>query len=165
MANSQSIPLPLVTISTAPAAVVGVVVMLYITGSTLNIQSYIGAIMAVGVGMANAILLVPFAERERRAGATSLVAAIRGAGSRLRAILMTSFAMVAGMVPMALAFGEGGQHNAPLGREVIGGRLAATAATLLVLPAVFAVVQARAPVRTASIDPDDAASVHYDRNA
>src|SRR5439155_25619051 len=133
------------------------------TKTTLNIQSFMGAIMAVGVAVANAILLVTYAERSRMAGAEADAAAIDGAQSRLRPILMTSLAMIAGMLPMALAFGEGGQQTAPLGRAVIGGLAAATVATLLVLPSVFALVQSRAPQRSASLDPDDPESVHFDR--
>ncbi len=112
-----------------------------------------GAIMAVGVAVANAILLVTFAERARRAGAAADAAAVDGAQSRLRPILMTSLAMIAGMMPMALAFGDAGQQTAPLGRAVVGGLIAATIATLLVLPSVFAIVQARSHRRDASLDP------------
>ena len=135
-ANFQSLRLSLVTVSTAPAVIAGVVVMLYLTRTTLNIQSFIGAIMAVGVAMANAILLVTFAESQRRHGRSGRAAggAVAGAGSRLRPILMTTCAMMAGMLPMALAWGESGQQNAPLGRAVIGGLAAATVATLFVLP-------------------------------
>jgi multidrug efflux pump subunit AcrB len=154
-ANFQSIRLSLVAVSTVPAVVAGVVTLLWLTGTTLNIQSFIGAIMAVGVAMANAILLVTFAEQRRREGLSAVDAAVQGAGSRLRAILMTSCAMIAGMLPMALAFGEAGQQNAPLGRAVIGGLVAATLATLLILPSVFAVLQAHATRRSASLDPDD----------
>jgi multidrug efflux pump subunit AcrB len=160
-ANFQSLRLAFVTVSTVPAVVAGVALLLLVTRTTLNIQSFIGAIMAVGVAMANAILLVTFAEQRRREGASSREAAITGATSRLRAILMTSCAMIAGMLPMALAFGESGQQNAPLGRAVIGGLLAATCATLFVLPTVFAMVQARASSVSPSLDPDDAQSSHY----
>jgi multidrug efflux pump subunit AcrB len=160
-ANFQSLRLSLVAVSTAPAVIAGVVLMLYLTHTTLNIQSFIGAIMAVGVAMANAILLVTFTENRRRGGEAAAAAAVEGAGSRLRAILMTTCAMMAGMAPMALALGEAGQQNAPLGRAVIGGLAAATAATLLVLPAVFALVQARATTRSASLDPGDPHSAHY----
>ena len=114
--------------------------MLWLTGTTLNIQSFIGAIMAIGVAMANAILLVTFADSHRRGGDAAADAARHGAGGRLRAILMTSCAMIAGMLPMALALGEAGQQNAPLGRAVIGGLAAATLATLFVLPCVFALL-------------------------
>jgi multidrug efflux pump subunit AcrB len=136
--------------------------MLMATGTTLNIQSFMGAIMAVGVATANAILLVTFAEKARKRGDDPLRAALDGAKHRLRPILMTSFAMIAGMMPMALAFGDGGQQVAPLGRAVIGGLIAATAATLLVLPALFAVVQANASRASVSLDPDDPESKHYD---
>lgn len=160
-ANFQSLRLALVTISTVPAVITGVVLMLSLTGTTLNIQSFIGAIMAIGVAMANAILLVTFAEHRRRDGQTSAEAAVHGAGGRLRPILMTSCAMIAGMTPMALALGEAGQQNAPLGRAVIGGLLAATFATLFILPSIFSLVQQRAHARSASLDPDDPASAHY----
>jgi len=105
--------------------------------------------------MANAILLVTFAEQRRREGESAKQAAINGAASRLRAILMTSCAMIAGMLPMALGFGESGQQNAPLGRAVIGGLLAATAATLLVLPTVFAMLQRRSSRESSSLHPQD----------
>ena len=160
-ANFQSLKLALVTVSSVPAVIVGVVVMLLLTGTTLNIQSFIGAIMAIGVAMANAILLVTFAEEARRGGMTPRDAAVHGAGSRLRAILMTSCAMVAGMLPMALGLGEAGQQNAPLGRAVVGGLMAATFATLFLLPSVFAFVQSRAHARSASLDPDDPESAQY----
>jgi multidrug efflux pump subunit AcrB len=154
-ANFQSWRLAFVTVSTTPAVVAGVLFSLWLTGSTINIQSFIGAIMGLGVAMANAILLVSFAENRRRNGGDARLAAVEGASSRLRAILMTSFAMTAGMLPMALALGEAGLQTAPLGRAVIGGLVAATLATLLVLPAVFAMVQRYAPQRSASLDPSD----------
>jgi multidrug efflux pump subunit AcrB len=160
-ANFQSLKLALVAVSTAPAVVAGVVLMLWLTGATLNIQSFIGAIMAIGVAMANAILLVTFAEHRRREGVPAADAAAAGASDRLRAILMTSCAMVAGMLPMALGLGEAGQQNAPLGRAVIGGLLAATAATLLVLPCIFAMLQRRATVVSPSLDPQDSSSSYY----
>ena len=158
MANFQSIRLPLVVLSTVPAIVAGVAVALKLSGTTLNVQSFMGAIMAIGVGVANAILLVTFAERSRREGLAPIKAAAEGASSRLRPILMTSFAMIAGMVPMALALGEGGEQTAPLGRAVIGGLSASTLSVLLVLPAFFAIVQSRATVKSASIHPDDLAA-------
>jgi multidrug efflux pump subunit AcrB len=154
-ANFQSLKLSFLVVSTAPAVIAGVVLMLWATGTTLNIQSFMGGIMAIGVAVANAILLVTFAERSRMGGASALEAAVEGARSRLRPILMTSTAMIAGMLPMALGLGEGGQQSAPLGRAVVGGLAVATIATLLVLPAVFALVQARAHRRSASLDPTD----------
>ncbi len=149
-ANFQSLRLSLAVVSAVPAVIAGVALMLWVTHTTLNIQSAMGAIMAVGVAVANAILLVTFAERARiesltrGANASAREAAVDGAKSRLRPILMTSLAMIAGMTPMALGIGRGGEQTAPLGRAVIGGLALATLATLLVVPAVFAVVQARA---------------------
>ncbi len=161
-ANFQSVKLALVVISTAPAVVAGVVVMLWLTGTTVNLQSFMGAIMAIGVAVANAILLVTFAEQHRRdEGVESDTAAIEGAQGRLRPILMTSCAMIAGMVPMALAWSEGGEQTAPLARAVIGGLVAATLATLVVLPTVYALVQGKASLESASLDPDDPASPHH----
>jgi multidrug efflux pump subunit AcrB len=162
-ANFQSVKLALVVVSTTPAVVAGVVVMLWLTGTTVNLQSFMGAIMAIGVAVANAILLVNFAEAYRRAeGTTSDQAAVEGAMGRLRPILMTSCAMTAGMVPMALGWSEGGEQTAALARAVIGGLVAATIATLTVLPTVFALVQGGASQVSASLDPDDPASPHYD---
>jgi multidrug efflux pump subunit AcrB len=161
-ANFQSVKLALVVVSTTPAVVAGVVLMLWATGTTINLQSFMGAIMAIGVAVANAILLVTFAEQHRREeGAESNKAAIEGARGRLRPILMTSCAMIAGMVPMALGLGEGGEQTAPLGRAVIGGLAAATMATLIVLPTVFALVQGKTTRESASLDPDDPESPHY----
>jgi multidrug efflux pump subunit AcrB len=110
-----------------------------------------GAIMAIGVGTANAILLVTFAEQHRRSGGSSLDAAIEAVRERMRPILMTSAAMIAGMIPMALA----AEVTASLGRAVIGGLLAATMTNLLVLPFVFSVAQRKASVKSPSLDPDD----------
>jgi multidrug efflux pump subunit AcrB len=162
-ANFQSPRLALAVVSTVPAVLTGVVLALVITRTTLNIQSFMGAIMAIGVAVANAILLVTFAERARREGADPIAAAVDGGQHRLRPILMTSCAMIAGMLPMALALGEGGEQTAPLARAVIGGLLAATFATLTVLPAVFALVQARAGTESPSLDPDDPDSPNFDR--
>jgi multidrug efflux pump subunit AcrB len=114
-----------------------------------------GAIMAIGVSVANAILLVTFAEHDRRAGQDSDAAALAGVHSRMRPILMTSCAMVAGMIPMALALGEGGEQTAPLARAVIGGLIASTIAVFVVLPMVFAIVQRRVGRGSGSWHPDD----------
>ena len=162
-ANFQSLRLALVAVSTVPAALLGVVIMLALTRTTLNIQSFMGAIMAIGVAVANAILLVTFAEDARRRGAASQQAAIDAAGARMRPVLMTSAAMIAGMLPMALALGEGAQATAPLGRAVVGGLSLATIATLFILPSTFALVQRTASVRSASLDPDDPDSAHWTR--
>jgi multidrug efflux pump subunit AcrB len=161
-ANFQSFRLSLAVGLTIPAVIAGVVLMLWLTRTTLNIQSFMGAIMAIGVAVANAILLVTFAERSRVEGREPWEAAIEGARSRLRPILMTSFAMLAGMVPMALGLGEGGEQSAPLGRAVIGGLLGATCATLIILPAILATLQSRHARISASLDPDDPDSRYFE---
>jgi multidrug efflux pump subunit AcrB len=161
MAYFQSVKLALVSVATTPAVVSGVALALLATGTTLNIQSFMGAIMAVGVAVANAILLITFAENARQTGLDAAEAARKGASERLRPILMTSCAMIAGMVPMALGLGEGGEQSAPLGRAVIGGLGFATAATLLILPAVFAAVMGRTRIGSASLHPADPDSPLY----
>jgi multidrug efflux pump subunit AcrB len=160
-ANFQSLKMSFIVVSTVPAVLAGVVLALWLTGTTLNIQSFMGAIMGIGVAVANAILLVTFAEQSRLGGAGAVEAGMEGARSRLRPILMTSAAMIAGMMPMALSLGESGGQAAPLGRAVVGGLSAATIATLFVLPFVFAVVQSRSHRRAASLDPGDPQSSHY----
>jgi multidrug efflux pump subunit AcrB len=157
----QSIKLAFVSVATTPAVVAGVAFALYITHTTLNTQSFMGAIMAVGVAVANAILLVTFAEKARLTGIGAAEGARVGAEERLRPILMTSCAMVAGMIPMALGLGEGGEQSAPLGRAVIGGLVVATGATLLILPAVFTVIMGRSSGASASLDPGDPESRYY----
>jgi multidrug efflux pump subunit AcrB len=157
----QSFKLAFVSVATTPAVVAGVAFALYITNTTLNINSFMGAIMAIGVAVANAILLVTFAENARQTGMSASQGARTGAEERLRPILMTSCAMIAGMVPMALGLGEGGEQSAPLGRAVIGGLVAATGATLLILPAVFSVVMGTSKIGTASLHPNDADSPYY----
>jgi multidrug efflux pump subunit AcrB len=161
----QSLRLALVAIATVPAVLTGVALALVITQTTLNIQSFMGAIMAIGVAVANAILLVTFAERDRRGGATALQAGIQGAVQRIRPILMTSCAMIAGMIPMALALGEGGEQTAPLARAVIGGLAAATVTTLVVLPFVFGWLQGGASMQSASLDPLDPQSAYFDKGS
>jgi multidrug efflux pump subunit AcrB len=162
-ANFESLRVAFVIFTTAPAAICGVVIALLVTHTSLNIQSFMGAIMAVGVGTANAILLVTFAEERRRAGSSAFAAGIEGARARMRLILMTSAAMIAGMIPMALAIGEGAETAAPLGRAVIGGLAAATLANLTVLPFVFSLIQARASTAPSSLDPDDPQSRYAGR--
>jgi multidrug efflux pump subunit AcrB len=157
-ANFQSLRLALIVISSAPAVLIGVILMLLITGTTLNLESFMGTIMAIGVAVANAILLVTFAEQNRRNGADPVSAARSAAAERLRPVLMTSFAMIAGMIPMALAIGRGSEETAPLGRAVIGGLLFATLATLFLLPTVFGIVQKGASLESPSLDPEDADS-------
>jgi multidrug efflux pump subunit AcrB len=160
--NFQSFRLSLAVALTIPAVIAGAALVLWLTRTTLNIQSFMGAIMAIGVAVANAILLVTFAERSRVEGREPWEAALDGARSRLRPILMTGLAMVAGMIPMALGLGEGGEQTAPLGRAVIGGLLGATCATLIVLPAIFALLQTRRARTSASLDPDDPQSQYFE---
>jgi multidrug efflux pump subunit AcrB len=154
-ANFQSLRLALVVVSTVPAVLTGSILILLLTGTTLNLESFMGTIMAVGVAVANAILLVSFAEQNRLKGADSHDAARAAASERLRPVLMTSLAMIAGMIPMALALGEGSEGVAPLGRAVIGGLLVATLATLFLLPMVFGIAQRRAATGSRSLDPED----------
>jgi len=161
-ANFQSLKLALVVLSTAPAVLAGSVLMLLLTGTTLNLESFMGTIMAIGVAVANAILLVTFAEQNRLKGASAPDAARAAAAERLRPVLMTSLAMIAGMVPMALAFGQGNEETAPLGRAVIGGLSVATLATLFLLPMVFGLVQRTASTGSRSLDPEDPQSRWFD---
>jgi multidrug efflux pump subunit AcrB len=160
-ANFQSVRLSLIVLSTAPAVLAGSALMLVLTRTSLNLESFMGTIMATGVAVANAILLVTFAEQNRRAGAESHAAARAAAAERLRPVLMTSVAMIAGMIPMALAIGQGAEQTAPLGRAVIGGLAAATFATLFLLPTIFGIVQRRAAVESRSLDPEDPASRYF----
>jgi len=171
-ANFQSFRLALAAVTTIPAVLAGSSLMLWGTGTTLNIQSFIGMIMSLGVSMANAILLISFAEQHRRAGAcvSGSGAAVGGGVSarvsaeeallgRSRAILMTSSAMLAGMLPLALGWGSAGSGTAPLGLAVLGGLGAATAASLLVLPAAYCCLSPRAA--SASLHPGDPDSKHF----
>jgi multidrug efflux pump subunit AcrB len=158
----QSVRLALVILGTVPAVGAGVVLALWLTGTSLNVQSFMGAIMALGIAVANAILVVAFAE-ERRAAGEQPSAAGRAAGAeRLRAVLMTAAAMLAGMVPMAFGVGEGGAHASPLGRAVIGGLTTATVATLLVVPVLYAAAQQRVRRGSSSLNPLDPDSAAYD---
>ena len=164
-ANFQSLKLALVVLSTAPAVLAGSVLMLFLTGTTLNLESFMGTIMAIGVAVANAILLVSFAEQNRLKGAKAPEAARAAATERLRPVLMTSLAMIAGMIPMALAFGQGSEETAPLGRAVIGGLSVATVATLFLLPMVFGLVQRNASTGTRSLDPEDPDSKWFEQSS
>jgi multidrug efflux pump subunit AcrB len=141
VANFQSWLEPFIIIMAVPGALAGVIWMLVLTGTTINVESLMGAIMAVGVGVANSNLLITFANemREEGKGMGSVEAAIEAGHVRFRPILMTALAMVLGMLPMALALGTGSEQNAPLGRAVIGGLLAATVMTLFVVPAVYSI--------------------------
>ncbi len=159
----QAPRLAVTAVASVPAVLCGVVLALWITRTTLNIESFMGAIMAVGVAVSNAIMLVSFGDRHRREdGMPADRAVITAAKGRLRPIIMTGCAMIAGMIPMSLGVEEGSEQNAPLGRAVIGGMALATFATLLVLPAVFALLLGNASNRSPSLDPDDPESTHYD---
>ncbi|WP_421943168.1 efflux RND transporter permease subunit [Pedobacter sp.] len=160
-ANFQSFKVPLVILATVPAVILGSLLLLTITGSTLNLQSYMGIIMSVGVSIANAVLLITNAEQLRKVNGNALESAREAAALRLRPIIMTSIAMIAGMLPMAIGHGEGGGAVSPLGRAVIGGLLASTFAVLIVLPLVFAWVQGKETTDSISLDPEDEESTHY----
>ncbi len=139
VANFQSWLEPFIIMMAVPGALAGVLWMLVLTGTTINVESLMGAIMAVGVGVANGNLLITFANELREDGYTSVAAAIQAGRIRFRPIIMTALAMILGMLPMALALGSGSEQNAPLGRAVIGGLIAATAMTLFVVPAVYSI--------------------------
>lgn len=149
-ANFQSLRLALVVLFSVPAVLAGVSLCLWFLRMTLNLQSFMGAVMAVGVSVSNAILLVSFASRAQRTGMSKMDAAIRSAGSRARPIAMTTLAMIAGMIPMA----TGGTPSEPLARAVIAGLLFSSAATLLVVPSAYALF-ASPKASSASLDPDD----------
>jgi multidrug efflux pump subunit AcrB len=153
-ANYQSFKVSLTVLSTVPAVILGSITALLITGSTLNLQSYMGMIMSTGVSVANAILIVTNAEKLRLDYKDSTRAAVTSASIRLRPILMTSMAMIAGMIPMASGMGEAGEQSAPLGRAVIGGLFASTLAALFILPMVFAWVQEKTNYDTPSLMPE-----------
>jgi multidrug efflux pump subunit AcrB len=160
-ANYQSFKVSLVVLSTIPAVLLGSLLILILTGSTLNLQSYMGMIMSVGVSIANSVLLITNAEHLRQHNGDALLSAKESAALRMRPILMTSVAMVMGMIPMASGFGEGGDQAAPLGRAVIGGLIASTFAALFILPLVFSWVQRKASTKSVSLDPEDEESTHY----
>ncbi len=141
--NFQSWLDPLIIISALPAALAGMVWMLFVTHTTISVPALIGAIMCLGVATANSILIVSFARERMDAGLSAMAAALEAGFVRFRPVLMTALAMMIGMLPMALGLGEGGEQNAPLGRTVIGGLLFATFATLLFVPVVFAAIHAR----------------------
>jgi CzcA family heavy metal efflux pump len=136
--NFQSWLDPLIIIMALPWALCGIVWILFLTGTTLSVPSLMGAIMCVGVATANSVLVVTFANDQRKEGMDARTAAIAAGHTRLRPVLMTALAMIIGMLPMALGFGEGGEQNAPLGRAVIGGLIVATVATLFVVPVIYA---------------------------
>ena len=160
-ANFQSFKVSLVVLSTVPAVIAGSLILLMLTGSTLNLQSYMGMIMSVGVSISNSVLLITNAEQLRMHNGNAIESAREAAALRLRPILMTSVAMVVGMIPMASGIGEGGDQASPLGRAVIGGLIASTIVTIIVLPLVFTWVQGKASTKSVSLDPEDKESTHY----
>ena len=160
-ANFQSFKVSLTVLSTIPAVILGSITALLLTGSTLNLQSYMGMIMSTGVSVANAILIVTNAEKLRLDYKDSSRAAINAAAIRLRPILMTSCAMIAGMVPMASGLGEAGEQSAPLGRAVIGGLFASTLAALFILPLVFAWVQNKTTYESPSLMPEELLEINH----
>ncbi|SEG26801.1 Multidrug efflux pump subunit AcrB [Flavobacterium urumqiense] len=160
-ANFQSFKISLVILTTVPAVILGSLLLLVSTGSTLNLQSYMGIIMSVGVSIANAVLIITNAEQLRKHNGNALQSAREAALLRLRPIIMTSIAMIAGMLPMAIGHGEGGDQISPLGRAVIGGLVFSTFTVLLILPLVFAWAMGKTPVHSLSLDPEDKESKHY----
>jgi multidrug efflux pump subunit AcrB len=155
----QSFRLPLITLSIVPAVLAGGLLMLLLTNSTLNIQSYIGMIMAVGVAIANAILFITQAERHRRLNEEN--AFLTALDNRLRPIIMTTLAMIAGMIPMSLGLGEAGDQMAPLGRAVIGGLLFSAISTVIFLPLIYQTWLGNARYKNISMDPDDEHSKYH----
>ena len=158
----QSFRLALISIGGVPGVICGVATILLLTGSTLNIESFMGSIMCIGVSVSNSVLLSTFMDDHWRTGAAVRQAAIEGARDRLRPILMTAGAMILGCVPMSLALEEGSAMEAPLGRAVIGGLVVSTFATLLIVPAMFAVVMGNQKKVSPSMDPDDAGGRYFD---
>jgi multidrug efflux pump subunit AcrB len=143
--NFQSWSDPFIVLMAVPGALAGILLMLFFTRTTVSVPALMGAIMSIGVGTANSILLVVFANDLRREGADAMTAAYQAGRTRLRPVIMTAVAMLAGMIPMAMGIGEGGEQNAPLGRAVIGGLMFATAATLFVVPAVYSLLRKAPP--------------------
>jgi multidrug efflux pump subunit AcrB len=160
-ANYQSFKVSFVILTTVPFVILGSLLLMKLTGSTLNLQSYMGIIMSVGVSIANAVLLISNAETLRMQNGNALTSAIQAASLRIRPIIMTSLAMIAGMLPMAIGHGEGGDQVAPLGRAVIGGLIASSFSVLLLLPLVFVWIQGKASIQSPSLDPEDENSTHY----
>jgi multidrug efflux pump subunit AcrB len=161
----ESLSIALIIVFNVTAVLAGSLLALYCTGSSLNIESFMGTIMSIGVSVANAVLLVTFADLARRSGHDSWKAAVHGAQSRLRPILMTAIAMIVGMIPMALGLSESGKQTAPLARAVIGGLLGSTVTTLLLMPVVYAMAFNGKPIHTASLDPLDPQSAHFEKEA
>jgi multidrug efflux pump subunit AcrB len=144
--NFQSWTDPFIILMAIPGALAGILWMLFVTGTTLNVPSLMGAIMCIGVSTANSILVVTFANDQRFDGKSATEAALLAGYTRIRPVIMTASAMIIGMLPMALGFGEGGEQNAPLGRAVIGGLLIATFSTLFFVPIMYTFLRRQPPV-------------------
>lgn len=158
----QSFKVPLVVLSVIPSVIVGSLFLIFITGSTLNLQSYMGMIMSIGVSVSNAVLLINQAEYYRKHYKLSALHSARmAAASRLRPVLMTALAMLAGMIPMAIGIGEGSEQVAPLGRAVIGGIIASTFTILLLIPHFYASLMSNVGLDNPSLDPEDEESKFY----
>jgi multidrug efflux pump subunit AcrB len=160
--NFQSFPLAATIVSMIPSVIAGSFLLLLLAGHTLNIQSFMGTIMAVGVSVANAILFITNAESLRKENRGESNIGLEASKNRLRPILMTTIAMIAGMIPMAIGFGEGSDQIAPLGVAVIGGLLFSTVAILLMLPLAYNSVKGRERYMSSSLDPYDKASKHFE---
>ncbi|MGH7227050.1 MAG: efflux RND transporter permease subunit, partial [Gemmataceae bacterium] len=158
----QSPRLSIIAVGAVPGVLAGIVTILYLTHTTLNIESFMGSIMCLGVSVSNSVMMVTFMDEHWKEGKPSDQSAILGASERLRPILMTACAMTVGMVPMALALERGSQMQAPLGLAVIGGLVMSSFATLLVLPSIFAVVIGNQKAKSPSVYPDDPDSAYYD---
>lgn len=150
--NFQSWVDPLIVLMALPGALSGIIWMLFVTQTTLSVPSLMGTIMCIGVATANSILVVAFANDQRLEGKNAFEAAWEAGATRLRPVLMTAGAMMLGMLPMSLGFGEGGEQNAPLGRAVIGGLLMATVATLAVVPVIYSLLRIKPPVSPEELD-------------
>lgn len=149
--NFQSWLDPFIIITALPGALAGIVWILLLTHTTLNVPSLTGSVMCMGVATANSILVISFARERMRDGLTAMDAALEAGYTRMRPVIMTALAMIIGMVPMALGMGEGGEQNAPLGRAVIGGLIFATVATLLFVPVVFSIIHGRREAKAARL--------------
>jgi len=160
-ANYQSFKVSAIVLTTVPAVLLGSLSLLMLCGSTLNLQSYMGMIMSVGVSISNAVLVITNAEQLRMNNGNAILSAKEAASLRFRPIVMTAAAMIVGMVPMALGIGEAGDQSSPLGRAVIGGLFLSTFAALFILPLVFAWGQTKASTASVSLDPEDEQSLHY----
>jgi multidrug efflux pump subunit AcrB len=149
--NFQSLADPLIIITALPAALAGIVWMLFLTGTPVSVPALMGAIMCMGVATANSVLVISFARERMNAGDSAFAAALQAGVTRLRPVVMTAAAMIIGMLPMALGLGEGGEQNAPLGRAVIGGLMFATVATLFLVPTVFSIIHGRKPAHETAL--------------